>query len=313
MLTDYQKKFIKENYSTMKTVQIANELNITTRQVNTYGAGQLRLRKSSTALYNPKAICQAHSDLICEHFPKGDLKWLSKKIGKKQHTIHEWARKRGLKREINTNREGTLEPLLNQSLQSFFWLGFIAADGYIYKNGHLMVSQAKKDKSNVDRLANFLQTKVHPIKESGGFRKKPGISYRVNVCDKIIGNQLRDMFKIHPKKPKTYTGISLDFIKTEEQAMSFLCGFIDGDGSLRKNCFGYKIECHKSWLITFRKLINKLPKSFSSVLLKLNKSPSKKDKYTLMIIGKECSEELLLFVKQNNIPASKRKFSVDHY
>jgi hypothetical protein len=58
------------------------------------------------------------------------------------------------------------------------------------------------------------------------------------------------MFNIQSNSPKTYTGISLDFIKTTKQAAAFLCGFIDGDGSLCKNGKIYKIECHKSWLET---------------------------------------------------------------
>jgi hypothetical protein len=309
MLNDYQRKFIKENYSNMKTSEIADKLKITTKQVNAYGAGQCRLHKSSVALYNPKEISQAHSDLIFNHFSTGDLKWLSKKIGKKQHTIHEWARKRGLKREVQMNRRGDMSPLISGSLESFYWLGFIAADGYIYKNGHLMVSQAKKDKSNVDRLAKFLDTKVHPIKEGKSeFRKIIGISYRVNLSDKIIGNKIRDMFKIHPKKPKTYTGICVDFITNEKEAMAFLCGFIEGDGSLAKNSLGYHIECHKSWLKTFRQLVQKLPESFKEISLNVKKCASKKDAYTRMYIGKECSIELLTFAKENNIPTSKRKF-----
>ena len=309
MLNDYQKKFIKENYSNMKTGEIADRLKITKKQVNVYGAGQCRLRKSSVALYDLNAICQAHSDLIFKHFSTGDLKWLSKTIGKKQHTIHEWARKRGLKREVNMSRQGDMSPLISGSLESFYWLGFIAADGYIYKNGHLMVSQAKKDKSNVDRLAKYLNTKVHPIKEGkSNFRKVVGISYRVNLSDKIIGNKIRDMFKIHPKKPKTYTGICVDFITNKKEAMAFLCGFIEGDGSLNKSCLGYRIECHKSWLKTFRQLIQKLPQSFKDVSLNVKKCPSKKNSYTIMYVGKKCSTELLTFAKENNIPTSKRKF-----
>jgi hypothetical protein len=249
--------------------------------------------------------------LIKENYATCDLNWLSSKTGQSVHSLREWARRHKLKRTINLQRNGDMSPLLSETLESFYWLGFIAADGYIYKNGHLMVSQSVKDKETIFKLAKYLKTSVYKYKsKKGGFRKKESTTYRVNISDKIIGIKIREMFNVQKNSPKTYTGISLDFIKSSKQAAAFLCGFIDGDGSLNKKDKIYKVECHQSWFATLSTLMEKCPKVFKDFDLSIKKVKSKKSPYTVLRFRISSSKYIRKFAQKFKLPCSKRKFTL---
>jgi transposase len=304
-LNEEQKLYIKDHYHNNSTREIAKYLGISTKQITIY-AGNAKLSKNKSAIQKNK-LSEEHEQLIYLHYEYGDLDWLSKELNKNKHAIQEWARKRGLKRKIDISRNGDMSSLISGTLESFYWLGFIAADGYIYTNGHLMVSQSEKDKDNVVRFAEYLKTKLYlmPSKTSG--YKSNSDHYRVNICDKVIGCKIRKMFNVQSHSPKTYTGISLDFIKTEDQAAAFLCGFIDGDGSLN-NSKSYHIQCHKSWFETFKVLVNKLPSNMDNISIRLIYRKDKDKTFSHMDLRKKSSKLIREFAKKHNLPVSKRKF-----
>ena len=308
MLSIEQKKYVKEHFETKNTVEIAKFLGVPTIEVSKY-ASNSRLKKSCKSLYQKKSICQASSELIFKNYHDCDLNWLSEQTGQSVHAIQEWARKRGLKRTVNLNRKGDLSPLFSGTLESYYWLGFIAADGYVYKNGHFMISQSAKDKSLIFKLSKYLKTSVYKYTpKKVGHKTKNTKTYRVNICDKNLGIKLREMFNIQKHSPKTYTGISLDFIKNSKQAAAFLCGFIDGDGSLNKK--SYRIECHKSWLTTFSILMDKCPKKFSDFNLSIQKCESKKSAYVVLRFRVKSSNMIRKFARKFKLPCSKRKFTL---
>lgn len=308
MLTQEQKQYIRKNYYSNKTSEIAKHLGLATRQVNTY-ASNCKLKKDPIVIECGKIINDKHKELIIKNYEYGDLDELSKKTGKSKHTISEWARRHNLKRKIDITRNGSLSNLISGTLESFYWLGFIAADGYIYKNGHLMVSQSEKDKETIYKLSKYLETSVYIFVAKSSYKENPGKTYRVNISDKIIGNKIREMFNVSDTLSKTYTGISLDFIKTKDQAYSFFCGFIDGDGSLTKSK-SYKIECHSSWYKTFECLLKKLLINEKDFNLRNIERKDKKVTYVNLSVKKAFSEELRKFAKENNIPCSSRKFTI---
>lgn len=139
----------------------------------------------------------------------------------------------GLKRLICTIRNGDINILFNKSFDSFYWLGFILADGCINEDGTLKVDLAIKDAEHVIKLATYLNTKYYFYpKYRGGKDGATGIC-RVKIKDIILGVKLRDYLGI--EGIKTYTPFSLDFIKNKYQMMAFLAGFIDGDGTIYQN------------------------------------------------------------------------------
>lgn len=292
-------------YGDMKDLSEKTQMKIGT----IHGWARKRGLKRKAKRTNLKSrLSEEESDLIYLEYPSGDLDILARKLGKNKHAINEWARKRGIKRTIFAGRKGDLKPLFSKTIESFYWLGLIAADGYVSKTGHLMVSQSEKDKETVDKLAIYLKTNVYLVpKQKTGFDSE-SLVYRVNVADKILGLKLRRMFDIKDDSPKTYTGINLDFIETKDQAAAFLIGYLDGDGSLNKKCLSYKVECHKSWYETLKILINKLPLDMQNIGLKIGFKKSANKDYCQFYVKNSSSRNLVKFAYDNNIPCSSRKF-----
>ena len=307
MATKEVKEQIKLRYATSNTKALAEELGVTVHVLHKW-ASEFSIKKDRTKWKPSHALTQAEEDILIKHYPNEPMESLCKMMKKNRNAIKELARKRGIKRKIDESRKGTLEPLFSGTLESYYWLGFIAADGYVSKDGHLMVSQSGNDKPNVERLAYFLNTSIHTIEISDSGFKTKNKSYRVSVCDKVLGVNLRNMMGVRDDLPKTYTGISLDFIHNDQQASAFLVGFLEGDGNLT-NAGTYRMQCHKSWFDTFKTLIDKLPENISHSNLRVSYQTSKKDSYCLLSFYKESSKAIRQFVFDNNLPTSDRKFS----
>lgn len=137
-----------------------------------------------------------------------------------------------IKRNFCEQRRGNIENLFNESNESYYWLGLIAADGCISEDGTLKVDLMKNDTQYLMNLAKFLNTKIlfYPSYfNSYGKGMGNGIC-RVKIKDFRNGVKLRDLFKINGLK--TYNPFSIDFINTKEHLTAFLGGLIDGDGTI---------------------------------------------------------------------------------
>jgi hypothetical protein len=261
-----------------------------------------RLVKTKTKRCN--AITDEQWTLIREMYPTGDLDLLAQKLNKKRHAISELARKKGIKRLINSHRNGDLSILLDSSLMSMYYLGFIAADGYITKAGHLMISQSIKDKDSIDKMAKYLKTDVKEIYRQG-FSKST--CYRIAICDQHIGVQIREMFGLKENETKTYDGIKLDFIKTPEQAAAFFIGCLNGDGSRNKQTF--TIECYETWFEIYKNLLEKLPKSMQNMSISVDFKKSHNKNYCVLRTRKSATQSLVEFAKLHGLPLADRKLN----
>lgn len=254
---------------------------------------------------NPNWLTNDQVKLIEEMYPTGDLDILSQKLGKSKHAIGELARKRGIYRLVCTQRKGDLSPLFDKSLISMYWLGFIATDGYISKDGHLMISQSIKDKDSLDIMAEYLNTEVHEINASHTTFKDKHKSYRISIADKDLGRSIRDMFGLKEGQTKTYNGITLDFIESADQAIAFFIGCLNGDGNRQKTSF--RIECHKSWFETYKSLILKFPSNYQNLDLSIRYKKSVDKEYCVLQTRKSTTKAIVDFAIENNIPLSRRK------
>ena len=152
--------------------------------------------------------------------------------------------------EIERNRFGTLEPLLGDGLEVYYWAGFIAADGYLnFKQNQLVVMLSRDDKDHLEKLARFLQTNVRDL-YSDGVKLLP--MSRVAVAD--VESFPRFVQKFGFVSQKTSNPPDLPRM-TPEQFVAFTGGFIDGDGSIMvrtmpngTNLYSLRVECHASWL-----------------------------------------------------------------
>lgn len=301
-VTEQMKQEISKRYPFEFGPIIAKDLSISVHTLNRW-AVKLGLKKD-VSYRNPQKISLRDENLIRELYPTKGADYVGKLLNKKPHAVSELARRLGVKCEVELSRKGDLSPLFNGSIQSFYWLGFIAADGYVSKDGHLLISQVEKDKETLDHMAEYLSTEVKIVEHKGGFKAGGRIAYRIGIKDLVLGRKIYDLFQIPLGQKKTYTPISVSFMKTQEQAMAFLCGFIDGDGSRYTNNF--KIECDLSQLEMFKNLMNLIPQ-YKGFLLKETYKKQQNKTFCLFSTNKELCNALIYFSKQHRL-GSTRKF-----
>ena len=167
------------------------------------------------------------------------------------------ASKLQIKKQYSEKRNGKIDKLFNGSLESFYWLGLITTDGSILKDGTLKIDLCVTDYNYLNNLAIFLETQIKTYPPYQKNKKGKGIC-RVKIKDIHAGIQLRNLLKIENKK--TYNPISIEFIKTKNELLSFLCGYIDGDGSITKKCCAIHIDAHQNYKEFFHEFGNKLIK-----------------------------------------------------
>lgn len=153
-----------------------------------------------------------------------------------------------IKREICENRNGDISILFNKSYLSYYWIGLILSDGSLLEDGTLKIDLAIKDKDYLKNFADYLQTKISFYPRYKNNNKNSTGICRVKVKDNILGRKLREFLGI--TQLKTYEPFSLDFISNKYELVAFLCGFIDGDGTITK-LGSISIDCHKNYYDLF--------------------------------------------------------------
>jgi len=250
---------------------------------------------------NDKKLLKKHwsyskKELIQKLFPS--IKW---------NSIKEMARRLGLKRIIEY-RKGDLSPLLKENNVAYYWMGFIMADGWISKEGQLVVGLSKKDKCHLEKLAKLLKTNINTIEceetEFFGKKYKREKPVRIAVQDKVLGLKLKNKMNISIRK--TYNPPDLSFLNTNNKFFSFLAGFIDGDGSFSKNKYNvyFRIECHKNWIKNFKYIKKRIDNCI------LNDIKIKKlEKSVLLSSGNNLFlNKLKNYILKLNIPIMERKW-----
>lgn len=214
----------------------------------------------------------------------------------------------GIRKKIVRNKY-KLKVLLNKSNISSYWLGFIMADGHISKKGELSIGLSEIDGDHLKKLSIYLDINItyrdKPTYCFDNHLQKP--VFRITCMDRVYGVKILEQFKITDKK--TYNPICLDFLKTDEEFLSFVCGLFDGDGCFatnqNKKLSVIKIGCHISWVPVYEKILEKLKilGVESSIYL---------DKKGFMHFSITKQREMIKFhnlVKNLNIPLMDRKWS----
>ena len=143
--------------------------------------------------------------------------------------------------------EGDLSVLLDNSPESFYWMGFLAADGYFFNN-RLKLTLAESDADHVIGFANFIKCKNHRKVKNG---------YGVAVQDSYTVPKILKKYDLQSRK--TYNPPDVTWMKPEV-CIPFFIGFVDGDGSIgfqhgRKDCI-LRIKNHSSWMGTIQNMVD---------------------------------------------------------
>lgn len=168
--------------------------------------------------------------LILERFPDRNM-----------GAIRQQAHRLGLKRILKKPVMHDLSCLLENSPISYYWIGFLLADGHFSKY-KISLSLSNKDKSHLIKYKKYIKSKNKIYNDPRGF-------CGIDCSDSNIVPEIIKKFDISNRK--TYNPPNLLDI---DKGLLFplIIGFIDGDGTIwkypNKNSFGLSVRCHKSWL-----------------------------------------------------------------
>lgn len=192
---------------------------------------------------------------------------------------------------LYAKRKADCSFLLEESLEKYYWLGFIIADGHISKNNRLKITLAIKDTEHLEKLAKRLKTKITITKN---------VQCSLTAMNRKILSQLKKEYKI--KHNKTQNPCDISNI-TGDNLEAFKIGFIDGDGNIistggknsERKDFQIRIKCHKSWKDNLEYMFGKAYINSQG--------------YALSCISNTVeSKKLKQFAVENNLPFLERKW-----
>ena len=204
-----------------------------------------------------------------------------------------------LKLKRKSQRKSNLNVLLEENVISYYWMGFLLADGH-FGNRYLGIGIHHKDISHLIKFSKFIQYKGN-IKT----RNNSNIVY-LHLRHKSALNQIKNIFKISSRK--TYEPCSIDWIKDDHLLFSLSVGMIDGDGCIcnEHNKCRIIIGLHQNWSENLEFIQNFLYKIFN---VSLESSISMRNNGAIMVISKR---ELITKIKKKAeelyLPFLKRKW-----
>jgi hypothetical protein len=178
------------------------------------------------------------------------------------------------------------------NLISSYWAGFIMADGGIIKNS-LRIELAEIDKCHLKRFLKDLQSDA-PIRISRG-------CVYISINSKEIVKSLNKNFNITPNKTFTAKPPKL----SHDNELAFLCGLIDGDGSIYKHKNYYALN-----LVGTKEVCN-FAKNKIEFLVPTKRGTTARNNGNVFIIifgGRYRTKEIFKKLKNNQLPLLKRKW-----
>jgi len=198
---------------------------------------------------------------------------------------------------MNPHKIANLSVLLNETPTSYYWMGFLIADGHFYNRGAIKLHLSEKDREQINKFRRF----VH---YSGKAKTCTMNAMNPTVVHKIMN-------KFHITNLKTYNPCSIRWIEGD-LLFSLIVGMFDGDGNIRwrnNSVSALEMKLHKNWFENLRFI-----ESFLYEYLKVEKSKNvsltrlRKDGYSVIILS---DRYLLALIRKKSeelkIPFMKRK------
>ena len=214
-----------------------------------------------------------------------------------------------LSRYYNKRRIIKLDKLLEDTYESAYWLGFLYADGNFYNNKRLTLTLSIKDENHIKKFIKFLEM------EDTTCIRYTEINACVSFSDCESVGKLCDRYNI--LNNKTENPPLLPYIDNKDLFLSFIIGFIDGDGCIKKvsrnkdknyyrDSYNISIKCHSSWLYNLQYITNFI---YYICECKPSNVHLSKENYAIVNIG---TKKVLLNLKDKalkfKLPVLKRKW-----
>ena len=207
------------------------------------------------------------------------------------------------------------------NIMNCYWAGFIAADGCIHKRSKqckLSIGLSSKDKQHLETFKNNINFSG-PILESSIIRNdKIFYSSTINITSQKISDDLYKNFNITPKKSLTLLPPNI----TDERLIdAFICGYIDGDGSIslyKNHIRNIQDSLSISMLGTYE-MITWIKNRFTNILGKECGCISKKNKdndkntYSYTVGNSKNVREIFKHFYHIDVPKLERKWKPEIY
>jgi len=203
---------------------------------------------------------------------------------------------------FSIERYGDLSKLLEDTYESFYWIGFLLADG-TFSDIRLGFGLSIHDKEHFEKFAKFIRYKKNVHIKNVKFNGKNYGFCSLTVQDKTIIPKVIKKFDIKYKKtynpPSTINKWDRNFI------LALFTGFVDGDGCIVKKTnrkdAKLGIKTHISWL--------HILKEFSNILFGKDYTYVNKEGYACLGIEEfPIIRKLKLEMLNLKIPYLKRKW-----
>lgn len=227
-------------------------------------------------------------------------------------SIRAYASKLGIRRKVR-NSKSDISWILQNSNISHYWLGFILADGNFSNLGNIRLYLAGKDKNKICEFSNLCSSNIHESTTKDGRSRIGTTIYDPQVCSELFSR-----FQLKKGYPKTYFPPNLTYFNSKESFVSFLVGFIDGNGSigvydvLKRNKptkLASLVLCnHENWYPQYDWINQQISKYFNIKYL-IARSQVRKEKIRLTYRNKKFLRDLNTYIKTLGIPYMARKWN----
>ena len=237
--SEEERNYIINNYRSMKTKDIAKELNTSYKRIKTF-ANNNHLDKGCKEVF----FTLEEEKYIEDNYDKKTSKEIAKHLKCSIRDVNIYL---GYKNLIFNSRKYNLDENYFETINTpnkAYWLGFLYADGCILvreRNNKisyiLEVSLCEDDYNHLEKLKMCLKSNS-PIKSKtikGKYK-----ACRLNICNKKI---CQDLIKLGctPKKSLTLTFPTEDQVP-KELIPHFIRGYLDGDGCVYNGEYGMSIS-----------------------------------------------------------------------
>lgn len=203
--------------------------------------------------------------------------------------------------------------IFNESLESYYWVGFLFADGHFSRKKTIVLKLHVDDLEHLEKFKKFTKTKNKTtIYESKSPKFKcSSITAKVTITDSYNIPLLCKKYNIADNKTKIPPILKLPTM-TDDQLLSMIIGYIDGDGCInhsKSNPLGMmRLKVDASWLENI-KLIEHTIRTLSQIPFKENITKLNNRGYAqFQITNSKVLKWLKQFTIDNNLPILDRKW-----
>lgn len=205
---------------------------------------------------------------------------------------------------VTTSDCHPLSLLMKDSCEAWYWIGFILADGCVYKKiNRIKICLAKIDLEHLEKFCDFVGLSKSKIRKYKDF-------VEVATNNKVVAEIIT---KFDFKERKTYNPPTNN-LKLNKLLVSLYMGFIDGDGSIqvvtKRSDVSLRIKNHASWKNWLINMSNNLSEFFTPEKgIVRHKVRITNSGYGLLLISdNELIRRMKNFCVEHGLPVMKRKW-----